>query len=45
MRSGVLAKKLGMSRLFDEQGRHVPVTLLSVEDCVVVSTRTSDKNV
>lgn len=44
MRSGVLAKKLGMSRVFDEHGRHVPVTLLGVENCVVVSTRTSDKN-
>jgi large subunit ribosomal protein L3 len=44
MRSGMLAKKVGMSRFFDERGRHVSITLLSVEDCVVVSQRTLEKN-
>ncbi len=40
MRTGVIAKKVGMTRLFQEDGRHVPVTVLSLEDCQVVSART-----
>ncbi|TGW15889.1 50S ribosomal protein L3 [Candidatus Hepatobacter penaei] len=44
MRSGILAKKLGMSRLFREDGVHVPVTLLSLDDCVVVSHKTKDRD-
>ncbi|ANY19795.1 50S ribosomal protein L3 [Tsuneonella dongtanensis] len=44
MRSGVIAKKVGMTRLFQEDGRHVPVTVLSLEDCQVVSHRTSDRD-
>ncbi len=39
MRSGVIAKKMGMTRLFQEDGRHVPVTVLSLEDCQVVGAR------
>ena len=42
MRTGVIAKKVGMTRLFQEDGRHVPVTVLSMEDCQVVSHRTAD---
>ena len=42
MRTGVIAKKVGMTRLFQEDGRHVPVTVLSLEDCQVVSHRTAD---
>ena len=42
MRTGVIAKKVGMTRLFQEDGRHVPVTVLSLEDCQVVSARTHD---
>jgi large subunit ribosomal protein L3 len=42
MRTGVIAKKVGMTRLFQEDGRHVPVTVLSLEDCQVVSHRTQD---
>ncbi|MXO66120.1 50S ribosomal protein L3 [Altericroceibacterium endophyticum] len=42
MRTGVIAKKVGMTRIFQEDGRHVPVTVLSLEDCQVVSHRTSD---
>ncbi len=41
-RSGVLAKKLGMTRFFDETGAHVPVTVLSVEGCQVTGLRTAD---
>ncbi len=40
MRTGVLAKKLGMTRFFDETGAHVPVTVLSLEGCQVVAHRT-----
>lgn len=42
MRSGVIAKKVGMTRLFQEDGRHVPVTVMSLENCQVVSHRTAD---
>ena len=31
MRTGVIAKKMGMTRLFQDDGRHVPVTVLSLE--------------
>jgi large subunit ribosomal protein L3 len=44
MRSGVIAKKLGMTRLFLEDGRQVPVTVLQMENVQVVATRTSDKD-
>ena len=40
MRTGVIAKKMGMTRLFAEDGRHVPVTVLALEGCQVVSQRT-----
>jgi large subunit ribosomal protein L3 len=44
MRTGVIAKKLGMARFFDETGSHVPVTVLSLEGCQVVAQRTKDKD-
>ncbi len=44
MRTGLVAKKMGMTRVFDENGRHVPVTVLQVEDVQVVSQKTEDKN-
>ena len=44
MRTGVIAKKVGMTRLFQEDGRHVPVTVLALEDCQVVSHRTADND-
>ena len=44
MRTGVLAKKVGMTRLFDETGVHVPVTVLSLEGCQVTAQRTKDKD-
>ena len=43
-RTGVLATKLGMTRVFDENGKHVPVTLLKLDDCQVVGVRTKDKD-
>ena len=44
MRTGVIAKKLGMTRFFDEAGVHVPVTVLSLEGCQVTAQRTKDKD-
>jgi large subunit ribosomal protein L3 len=44
MRSGVIAQKVGMTRIFDDSGAHVPVTVLSLQNCQVVAQRVSDKN-
>ena len=44
MRTGLIAKKLGMTRLFDEAGTHVPVTVLSLDGCQVTAQRTKDKD-
>ncbi len=44
MRSGVIAQKIGMTRLFTEAGEHVPVTVLRLANCQVVAHRTLDKN-
>ena len=44
MRSGVIAKKMGMTRLFNDDGRHVPVTVLSLEGCQVVAQKTADRD-
>ena len=44
MRSGVIAKKLGMTRLFMEDGRQVPVTVLQMENVQVVAQRTGERD-
>jgi large subunit ribosomal protein L3 len=44
MRTGVIAKKLGMTRIFKDDGRHVPVTVLSLEGLQVVAQRTTDRD-
>jgi hypothetical protein len=44
MRTGLLAQKLGMTRVFAESGAHVPVTVLKVENCQVVAQRTEEKD-
>ena len=44
MRTGLIARKEGMSRVFDENGRHVPVTVLKVDNCQVVAIRTKEKD-
>ena len=44
MRTGVLAKKLGMTRVFAEDGAHVPVTVLALEGCQVVGQREKDRD-
>ena len=40
MRTGLIAKKVGMTRVFNDEGRHVPVTVLSVENCQVTQKKT-----
>jgi large subunit ribosomal protein L3 len=44
MRTGVIAKKLGMTRFFDDAGQHVPVTVLSLDGCQVTGQRTAEKD-
>ena len=44
MRSGVIAQKVGMSRVFTDEGVHVPVTVLKIDGCQVVAHKTQDKN-
>ena len=44
MRSGVIAQKVGMTRIFTEAGQHVPVTVLKIDNCQVVGHRTIEKN-
>jgi len=44
MRSGVIARKLGMTRLFMEDGRQVPVTVLQLDGCQVVAQRTAERD-
>jgi large subunit ribosomal protein L3 len=44
MRTGLLAKKLGMSRLFKDDGTHVPVTVLHLDEVQVVAQRTEERD-
>jgi large subunit ribosomal protein L3 len=44
MRSGLLAQKIGMTRIFTDAGEHVPVTVLKVDHCQVVAHRTQEAN-
>jgi large subunit ribosomal protein L3 len=44
MRSGVIAQKVGMTRVFTEAGEHVPVTVLRLAQCQVVAHRSKDKD-
>jgi large subunit ribosomal protein L3 len=44
MRSGVIAQKVGMTRVYNDAGEHVPVTVLKLENCQVVAQRTEEKN-
>jgi len=44
MRSGLIAQKLGMTRIFTEDGSHVPVTVLALQNCQVVGQRTVEKD-
>jgi large subunit ribosomal protein L3 len=44
MRTGVIAKKMGMTRLFQEDGRHVPVTVLALENVQVVARKEAGRD-
>ena len=44
MRSGVIAQKMGMTRIFTDDGRHIPVTVLKLDGCQVVARRTEDRH-
>jgi large subunit ribosomal protein L3 len=44
MRSGVIAQKLGMTRVFTDDGEHIPVTVLKLENCQVIGHKTADKH-
>lgn len=44
MRSGLIVQKVGMTRLFTEAGKHVPVTVLKLDTCQVVAQRTEEKD-
>jgi large subunit ribosomal protein L3 len=43
MRSGVIAQKVGMTRVFTDAGEHVPVTVLKLDGCQVVAQRTGSR--
>lgn len=44
MRTGLIAEKLGMMRVFTDQGEHVPVTVLKVDNCQVVDVKTKERD-
>ena len=44
MRSGVIAQKVGMTRVYNDAGEHIPVTVLRLDNVQVVAQRTVDKN-
>jgi len=44
LRTGLLAKKLGMTRVFSEEGNHIPVTVLQLDGLQVVAQRTSERD-
>ena len=44
MRTGLITKKLGMSSIFSSEGRHIPVTVLKLDNCKVVGHRTIEKD-
>ena len=44
MRSGVIAQKVGMTRIFTDDGEHIPVTVLRLDNCQVLAHRTDEKN-
>ena len=44
MRSGIIARKMGMTRVFNDAGHHVPVTVLKLDDVQVVAVRSKEKD-
>ena len=43
-RTGLIAEKIGMTSVFNDSGKHIPVTVLRVEDCYVLGQRTIEKD-
>ena len=43
MRCGIIARKLTMTRVFNQDGNHIPVTLLKVEPCYVIAQQTQER--
>jgi large subunit ribosomal protein L3 len=44
MRTGIIARKEGMTRIYDQDGRQIPVTVLKVDNCQVTAIRTEEKD-
>jgi large subunit ribosomal protein L3 len=44
MRTGIIARKEGMTRIFDEEGRQIPVTVLKIDNCQVIAVRDEQKD-
>jgi large subunit ribosomal protein L3 len=44
MRTGLIARKVGMTRVFGGEGEHIPVTVMEIDGCQVIGQRTMDKN-
>jgi len=44
MRSGLIAQKIGMTRIFLDSGEHVPVTVLKLDTCQVIGQRTNERD-
>jgi len=44
MRSGLILQKLGMTRVFTDDGQHIPVTVLKLDNCQVVAQKTIEKD-
>ena len=44
MRTGLIARKEGLTRIFAEDGSHVPVTVLKIDECQVVAVRSEEKD-
>ena len=44
LRTGLIARKMGMTRVYDDLGNHVPVTVLSLEGCTVVAQKTRERD-
>lgn len=44
MRTGIIAKKIGMTKLYTEEGQHLPVTVLDMKGCQVIGVRSQEKD-
>ena len=44
MRCGVIAKKIGMTRIFGDDGQSIPVSVLKMDNCQVISKKTNEKH-